>query len=132
MSARSYKNIGRLNIAMDNAGGMRGIEGVRDIDAKREKQRNFQRTARDSVLERSPIQKFHRDKGVALLLADVMNGADVGVIQRGSRLCFPLEASERLRIASDIVGQKLECDKAVKTSVLSLINHAHSATTQLL
>jgi len=68
---------------------------------------------------------------VPVILANVMDGADVGVIQGRSRLCFTLKAGERLRIACHIVWQELECDETAQAGVLSLIDHAHPAATYL-
>ena len=65
------------------------------------------------------------------ILANVMDGADVGVIQGRSRLCFTLKAGECLRIACHIVWQELECDETVQAGVLGLIDHAHPAATYL-
>jgi hypothetical protein len=49
---------------------------------------NFQRTPRNAMLQGQPFQKLHGDEGFALLPANVMDGADVGVIQRGCGLGF--------------------------------------------
>ena len=46
--------------------------------------------------------------GAAVLLADIINGADVRVIQGGSGARLPLEPAECLRVPSHIVRQKLE------------------------
>jgi hypothetical protein len=45
------------------------------------------------MLERRAIEKFHGDESLAILLADVVNGADIGVVQRGGGLSFTLKAS---------------------------------------
>src|SRR5208337_3397478 len=84
------------------------------------------------MLKGSSIQEFHHEEGAAVLLADVINGADVGVIQGGSGPRLPLETCERLRVVSDFVRQKLQGHEPVQSDVLGLVNHAHSATTQLL
>jgi hypothetical protein len=38
--------------------------------------------------------------------ADVVNGADVGVIEGGSGLGFTAEAGQGLRIFGDVIGEK--------------------------
>ena len=84
------------------------------------------------MLQRHAIEKFHSDEGLAVLLANVMNRADVGMVQGGSGLCLALEAAERLRIASHLIGQKFESNKPAQPGILGLVNHAHAASTQLL
>jgi hypothetical protein len=54
------------------------------------------------------------------------------MIQGGSGLGFAAEATERLRVFGDIVGQKFKRDKAVQARVLSLVNHAHASAPELL
>ena len=66
------------------------------------------------------------------MLADFVDGADVGVVQGGSSAGFPAEALQRLRVLSYVLGQKLQCDKAAKLGVLSLIDHTHAAATEFL
>src|SRR5215472_2778318 len=53
-------------------------------------------TLRNDVLQRSAFQKFHSDERSAIFLADVINGADVGVVQCGRRLSFPSKPCQSL------------------------------------
>ena len=78
------------------------------------------------------LQILHRDEGAAVLLADVMNGADVGMIQRGRGASLPLESAQRLPVASQIVRQELERDEATEPGVLRFVDHAHAAAAELL
>ena len=84
------------------------------------------------MLERDAIEEFHGDEGMPLVLADVVDRADVGMIQGRGSLRLALEAAEGLRIARDVVGQELHGDETVKARVLGLVHHAHSAATQFL
>ena len=93
---------------------------------------DLQRPAGNAMLQRHAVQKLHGDEGLAVLLADVVNGADVGMIQRGRGLRFALKAGQRLRIAGNVFGQELQGDEAVQPRVLGLVNHAHPAAAQLL
>jgi hypothetical protein len=83
------------------------------------------------VLERLTIQKLHHYKCVRILLADVVDGADVGVIQSRCGLRLATEAAEGLWIARDFVGQELKSDETVQARVLGLVNHSHAAAAQL-
>ena len=53
------------------------------------------------------------------------------MIQRGGCFGFALEAAERLRIFGDVVRQKLQRHKAAELDVFRLINHTHTAATEL-
>ena len=70
---------------------------------------------------------IHRDEGLAVLLADVVDSANIRVVQRRRSLRFALETSECLRILSDLFREELERDETMETSVFSLVDDAHSA-----
>src|ERR1019366_3485084 len=55
-----------------------------------------------------------------ILLTDVKDHANIGMIQRGGSLRFALKAAEGLCISSYFFRQEFESDKTVETSVLSL------------
>jgi hypothetical protein len=69
---------------------------------------------------------------LAALLADVVNRADVGMVESRGRLRFPLETGEGLRVSSHLIGQELQGHEAMQSRVLGLIDHTHAATAELL
>jgi hypothetical protein len=77
---------------VNNAAGVRGVESVRDLDTQRQEILQLHRAVANDVLERGAFEEFHHYVGFAILLTDIVDGADVGVIQGGSGLRFPLEA----------------------------------------
>jgi hypothetical protein len=64
------------------------------------------------------------------LFADVVNGADIWMVQRRRRLGFALKTGEGLRVASYVFGEKFERDKAMQPRVLGFINDAHPPAAQ--
>src|SRR5208337_1258240 len=126
------KDVRRLDVAVNDPLGVGGVERVRDLDTERQQGFNFQRTTCDTLLQRLPVQKLHGDEGLPLSLPDLMNRADIGMVQCGRGLRFSLEASQCLRVSGDLVRQKLQGNKTMEGYVLSLIDHAHPATAQLL
>ena len=86
----------------------------------------------DLVFEGHALQVLHGDKRLAVLPADVVNGADVGVIQRRSCLGLTLEASQGLGVASHVVGQKFQGNKTEQAGVLRFVHHSHAAAAQFL
>ena len=83
------------------------------------------------MLQRHAVQILHGDERLPVLLADVIDRADVGVVQGGRRLRLALETGQSLRVPSHF-GEELQGDKTVKTRVLSLVDDAHAAATKLL
>ena len=64
-------------------------------------------------------------------LADVVDRADVGVVQRRSSPRLALETAESLGISGDFIRKELEGHETVESGVLGFIDHAHPATAQL-
>ena len=106
VAAIGDEKIGGLDVAMDDAFGMRGVEGVGDFDAEIEQRFHIEGASGNAVLERHAIEKFHDDEGASLVLADFVDGADIGMIEGGSSAGFAAETFESLRIADEIFGKK--------------------------
>ncbi len=100
-----------LDIAMDDARGMRGIQTVGDFDRERKEIFDRRETptgpADNVVLQGSSIQELHDDESAARVLADVVNGADVRMIQGGSGAGFAPETVQSVRVASQIRPTKI-------------------------
>ena len=97
---------------------------------RRQERFDFQRPARDAVLQRLAVEKLHGDEGLAVLLADFIDGADVGMIQGGSGLRFALKSLQRLRVLGDISGRNFRATKRPQPRVLGLVDHAHAAAAE--
>ena len=126
------KDVRGLDIAMNDAFGVRGIERIGDLDTQRKQRVHFHGTTADAVLQRLAFQKLHRNEGSPVLPTDVIDCADVGVIKRRRGLRLALESGKGLRIPGYILRQELECDETVETSVLGLIDDTHPAAAELL
>ena len=58
----------------------------------------LQRAVSEQVLESPAIQELHGDERQPILVTDVVNGANVGVVQSGGGLRLTLEAGQCLRV----------------------------------
>jgi hypothetical protein len=132
VAALGHEDVGRFDVAMDDAGSMSRVQRVRDVDAERQDDLNLQWTPCDPVLQRQSVQKLHGDEGLAVLVVNFVDGADVRMIQCRSSLGFALKAGEGLRIFGYVVGQELEGNKAVELDVLSFVHHTHAAAAEFL
>src|SRR5580658_6185506 len=105
--------MGGLDVAVNDVFSVRSIERVGDLDGESEQVFDIHGAAVNSVLERLPIQEFHGNEGLAVLLADIVNRAYVGMVQGGGGLRFPLESRQSLRIPGDILRQKFQRHEAL-------------------
>jgi hypothetical protein len=131
VTAVGDKDIGGLDVSMNDTFGVRGVKRVGNVDAEREQRVQFHRASSGVVPQRLSLKILHRNKRLSILLADVVNGADVGVIEGRGGLGFALKAGKGLRIAGDIFRKKLESDETMEMGVLSLVNDAHATATKL-
>jgi hypothetical protein len=68
----------------------------------------------------------------ATFLADVIDRANVGVVERGCCLGLAAKALESVAVLGEIVGKELEGDKTSEARVLGLVDHTHPASAELL
>ena len=79
VAALGEENVGGLDVAMDDTGRVRGVERVRNLDGRSEAlDRPGAARARDARASVSPLEIFHHEEVSAVLLPDVVQGADVG------------------------------------------------------
>ena len=127
------ENVGGLDVAMNDALGVRGVERVGNLNGQSEQ---HVRSPADRPAMRcfrvTPSRNSMAMKRLPVVLANLVDGADVGVIQGGGGTRFAAEAFQRLRVLRDLVGEKLERDKAAELGVLGLVNHTHAAAAELL
>src|SRR5215472_1855674 len=90
-----------------------------------------QRLFHDALPNGVALEILHRDVTLFFMNADVINRADVGVIERrsGTRLAF--ETLEGDPVTDKIRGQKFERHKTVQPCVTRLVNDTHAPTTHL-
>src|SRR5258706_15312540 len=98
MSAFGDKNVRRLDVAMHNPLGMRGVQRVGHLDPERDNRLIVEWPPCDAMLQGHTIEVFHGDERPAVLLANVVNGADIGMVQAGRSLRLALETGQSLRM----------------------------------
>src|ERR1700674_2615541 len=131
------KDVGRLDIAVHDTLGVGGIQSVRNLDSERDHGLDVQRFSCDSVLQRHTLQKLHRDVGLLTSrsirnLADVIDGADIWMIESGSGSSFAAETLECLRVLRNVLRKKLKRNETPELSIFRFINNTHATTAQLL
>ena len=105
------KNVSRLDVAMNDALGVRGIQRVGDVNRKREERREIQRARGNLVFQSCAIQILHGDEGFAGILSNIVNRADVRMIQRGRGLGFAPKTFQGLPILGYVQGRNLRATK---------------------
>src|SRR6266851_4497847 len=107
-----HQNVARFQIAMRDAFLMRGVERITNLHGVAERSIERKRT-----IERSPLDKLHDQ----IIWADVVNLADVGMIQRGDGFGFTLGALRELQRGN------FNGHIAIQTRVFGAIHLTHAA-----
>ena len=84
------------------------------------------------MLQRRPVEELHDEERAAVLLADIVDGADVGVVQRRCGARLAAESGQGLGIFREVRRQELQRDEALQPRILGFVHDAHSAAAQLL
>jgi hypothetical protein len=130
VAAVGNKNICRLDVAVHDSLGVRRVEGVGDINGDGHQQIELKRLVADQVLQGLAFEVLHGDEGTAVVLANIVNRTNVGMIEAGSGLGFAAESAEQMLVGGNVVGKELEGDEAAQAGVLGLENHSHPAAAE--
>jgi hypothetical protein len=88
------ENVGGLDVAMEDALGVSGVESTGYVDGDLQQAIERQEFRAQNVLEMGAFQVLHDDVGEGVLRADFVDRADVGMVERGGRARLALEALE--------------------------------------
>ncbi len=132
MAALGDEKIGGLDVAVDDAVGVRRIECVRRLNRKIEQRIEVDLLIRDEVLQRLAVEVLHGDERLAIGFANVVDGADTRMIQRGRRLRLALKSRQCLLVFRHGLRQELQCDETAQPRVLGFIDDTHPATAEFL
>src|SRR5580700_2403405 len=84
------------------------------------------------MLQRRAVEILHHDERMPILLADLMNRADVRMVQSRSGASLATKPFEGLRVAHNVIWQELQRYEAAKLSILGLIDNPHPSAAKLL
>ena len=82
------------------------------------------------MLEGYTVEILHHNEGFACVLTDVLDGANVGVVQSRGSPGLTAESFECLAVVCQIIGQKFQNHKPVEASVFGLVDDTHAPTTE--
>jgi hypothetical protein len=129
-AAGGDEEIRGLDVAMNDAALVGSFERVEDSDADFEELIERNGLAVDAMLERDALEQLHCDVGDAVVFVNVVNRADIGMIQGRGSLRFAPETLERQRILGDVVGQKFQGDETLQFRIFSAKDDAHATAAE--
>src|ERR1700735_696929 len=110
---------------------MSRFERVGHLNSEIEKLLGFEWASFDAVLESFAFEQLHGDERLAVVLANLVNGANVRMIQAGSSARLAVEAFEGLFIFSHGFGQEFKRHHPAQLCIFGLEDHTHPAAAKL-
>jgi hypothetical protein len=101
-----------------------------DAEADRQRVGGAHRPALEALREDFPFEQLHRDEQLAAVFANLVDLADVRMVDAGRGARLPPEALARSLVAPHR-RDRLERDRALEPLVARGIDHAHPALAQL-
>src|SRR4051812_48652589 len=77
------------------------------------------------------VQILHNQIVRPVVLADVMQRADVRMIEGRNRACLPLKPAAQIAILGDVSGKHFDGDGAIEARVAGSVDLTHAAHTDL-
>jgi len=90
---------------------------------------HLKRAGLHDVAQRTAVDVFHGDERPAVLFADLVDGADVRVIERGRAACLAHQLRAR-RLILDGRSQDLDSEPALERGVVGEEHDAHAAPSE--
>src|SRR5262249_21254037 len=118
-----------LDIAVDHAAPVGLGECVGDLQSQVQESGRFLRPAPPQAFA---LDVLHGDVVLPVGLANVVDGSDVGMIERGSEARFLKESRQALGIGGPLRREHLQGDHAAQASIFGAIDGAHPAFADLI
>ena len=112
---------------MNDAVAMRLVEGVSNLDGILHGRGDRERTAHQPIRQRFALEQRHDNEVDAVLVAHVVERADMRVRERRDRTCFALKALAKPGIVRRLLRKDFERDGPIQPRVARAIHLAHAS-----
>ena len=126
LPGRGQKNVGGLDVAVDDSLHVRRHQRVRHLYAYVEDLLRVHRMSRDVLLQALAVELLHHDEGMPVVVFNAVDRADIRMVQLRGRPRFAGKTLQRFGIASQIFWNEFEGDMTPQLQILRLIHHAHT------
>src|SRR5216684_1310875 len=108
-SAARYHDICGLDVAVNNPGAVSSFQARCDLTKNAERFRQRQCSSFESLFEALALVERHRDEQLAVLLTELVNRADVRMVEGAGGPRFAQESGLGVLAGSKLSRQELDC-----------------------
>jgi hypothetical protein len=125
-------DVGRLEVAVDHAGSVRGFEPFRDLSGDLDRLVERERSAFEAFGEVLALDELHGEEADLTFVVQTVNRGDSRVVQRGQQLRLALQAGQPVGVAGQHRRQDLDRHLTIECRVEGPPDHTHPARADLL
>ena len=130
LAAAVDHDVAGLDVAMDDLPALGGGHAVGDLRGDVHDLIQGERLQLQQLVEGDAVDVLHDDVFPVVLLGDLIDGADVGVVQPRRRLGFAQETGFRIAVADGVGADALDGHIPAQPDVLGQEDLAHAALAQ--
>ena len=130
MIATADQDVLRLDVAVDQARLVRGVERLGDRVQDPQRAPGVELARDDHVLQVRPADDAHGQEQAVIRLAGLVDRDDVRVVDRGLQQALAAEALAERVIVAEIDGEELERDRSVQRELGRLVDDAHPSLSE--
>ena len=127
LAVRRHLHVGGLQIAVDDALLVRGLERLGDLPRDGDRLGDGQPSPLQALGQVLPFHQLEDEEGPAVRFFEAVDRRDVRVVERGEQLRFASESGQALGIGRHLEGQHLDRHLAVELRVGRAVDLSHTA-----
>src|ERR1700722_15411644 len=111
---------------MNDTGAMGDVQSFCDFNSNLQQFREGQRALAQTLGKRLAVEELHNQEFGAVLRADIVEMADVRVIQRGNSTGLALETLLEFGIVGQMSGQNLDGNRSIEARIFGAVDLTHA------
>jgi len=122
-------DVAGLQITVRDSLAVRLVERVGDLDGVLQNLFERKRTFLEAFRQRLPFEMLHHQEISAVLVPDVVEGADVRMVQAGDGASFALEALAQFGSIGKVIRKDFDGNGALQTRIAGAVHLTHPTRT---